>query len=158
MKIAVGADHAGFEMKNDIKAFLELQEWDVIDLGAHEYAPLDDYPDFAFDVAEAVKNGDVERGILICGSGIGASVAANKVVGVRAGLCAEPYSAHQGVEHDDMNIVVLGSRVTGIEVAKEIVNSFLKAEFTGETRHVRRLNKVLQIEAESLAGGSLKAE
>lgn len=150
MKIAIGADHAGFELKEELKAFAETLGHDVEDLGAHEYNGQDDYPDFAAAVAHEVAGGRVERGVLICGSGIGASIAANKVVGIRAGVCAEPYSAHQGVEHDDMNIVVVGSRVTGIEVAKEIVAAFLGAEFTGEERHIRRLNKVLEIEQSSL--------
>lgn len=147
MKIAVGADHAGFELKEFLKNEIEKAGFEVMDMGATQYDALDDYPDFAALVAEEVSQHNADRGVLVCGSGIGASIAANKVKGVRAGLCAEPYSAHQGVEHDDMNIVVLGSRVTGIEVAKEIVKSFLGAEFTGEERHVRRLNKVLEIEA-----------
>ncbi len=152
MTIAIGADHAGFELKEELKTFAEKLGHDVADLGAHEYNALDDYPDFAAAVAMEVAAERASKGILICGSGVGASIAANKVVGVRAAVCCEPYSAHQGVEHDDMNVVVVGSRVTGIEVAKEIIASFLRAEFSGEDRHVRRLNKVLKIESLSLEG------
>lgn len=156
MTIAIGADHAGFDLKEELKRHIESLGFDIEDFGAHHYDAQDDYPDFARLTAEAVASGKYAKGVLICGSGIGASVAANKVVGIRAGVCAEPYSAHQGVEHDDMNIVVVGSRVTGIEVAKEIMASFLKAQFSGEERHVRRLNKLLEIERDSLAaqGGS----
>jgi ribose 5-phosphate isomerase B len=147
MRVAIGGDHAGFELKNELAAFAVSLGHEVEDLGACSYDALDDYPDFAFLVAQSVAKQEVERGILICGSGVGASIAANKVRGVRASVCCEPYSAHQGVEHDDMNVVVVGSRVTGVEVAKEIVASFLRAQFSGEERHVRRLNKVLEIEA-----------
>jgi ribose 5-phosphate isomerase B len=154
VKVLIAADHAGFELKNDLKAFLESLGYEMIDLGALTYEALDDYPDFAYALAKALVGGEGDRGVLICGSGIGASIAANKVKGVRAGVCAEPYSAHQGVEHDDVNVVVIGSRVTGIEVAKEIVKSFLGAEFSGEERHVRRLNKVLEIEAAQCATAS----
>lgn len=147
MKVLIAADHAGFELKNELKGFVEALGHDVIDLGASHYDALDDYPDFARILATSLVEGEGERGVLICGSGIGAGIAANKVRGIRAGICAEPYSAHQGVEHDDMNVVVVGSRVTGIEVAKEIVKSFLGATFSGEERHIRRLNKVLEIES-----------
>jgi ribose 5-phosphate isomerase B len=147
MKVLIAADHAGFELKNELRGFVGGMGHDVIDLGASNYDALDDYPDFAERLAKALMAGEGDRGVLICGSGIGAGIAANKVKGVRAGVCAEPYSAHQGVEHDDMNVVVVGSRVTGVEVAKEIVSSFLGANFSGEERHVRRLNKVLEIEA-----------
>jgi len=126
-----------------------------VDLGAHSYDALDDYPDFAERVGRAVAAHEVDRGVLICGSGVGASIAANKIVGVRAGLCTDTYSAHQGVEHDDVNVLVLASRITGIEVANEILINFLKAEFSGEERHVRRLNKVLLIEKHSLEGEPL---
>jgi ribose 5-phosphate isomerase B len=149
MKIAIGADHAGFEMKEELKRDVEAAGHDVFDLGAFEYDALDDYPDFAREVAKAVVSHETERGIIICGSGIGASIAANKVKGIRAGVVYESYAAHQGVEHDDMNVLVLGSRVVGIEVAREALKSFLGAQFSGEERHVRRLNKVLLIEEEN---------
>src|SRR5579862_150852 len=146
MKIALGADHAGFEMKNELKADILDAGHEVLDLGADCYDALDDYPDFAAKVARAVAAKEAERGVLICGSGIGASIAANKIKGVRAGVVSESYGAHQGVEHDDMNVLVLGSRVMGIEVAREALRSYLKAEFSGEERHVRRLNKMLVLE------------
>lgn len=147
MRVAIGGDHAGFELKEALRAFIDELGYETVDEGATQFDALDDYPDFALAVAKAVVADRADRGIVICGSGIGAGIAANKVRGVRAGICAEPYSAHQGVEHDDMNVVVVGSRVTGIEVAKEIVRAFLGAKFSGEERHVRRLNKVLEIEA-----------
>ncbi|MHB8637016.1 MAG: ribose 5-phosphate isomerase B [Fimbriimonadaceae bacterium] len=149
MRVAIGGDHAGFELKEALRVYIGELGYQTFDEGAYTYEPLDDYPDFALAVARAVVSDKVDRGVLICGSGIGAGVAANKVVGVRAGICAEPYSGHQGVEHDDMNVVVIGSRVTGIEVAKEIVRAFLSAKFSGEERHVRRLNKVLEMEADA---------
>ncbi len=151
MKVAVGGDHAGFELKEALRAFIGELGYETVDDGAYEYDALDDYPDMALAVAKSVTEGRAEKGVLICGSGVGASIAANKVRGVRASVCCEPYSGHQGVEHDDMNIVVIGSRVTGIEVAKEIVRAFLAARFSGEERHLRRLNKVLEIEADALA-------
>ena len=147
MIVAVGADHAGFELKQHLVAELGTQGYDVVDLGAHEYVASDDYPDFAFSVAKAVAEGKAQKGIVICGSGIGACIAANNVKGARAGLATDTYSAHQGVEHDDMNVLTIGSRITGIEVVREIVRAYLGAEFSGEHRHVRRLNKVLEIEA-----------
>ncbi|HWD39758.1 MAG TPA: ribose 5-phosphate isomerase B [Fimbriimonas sp.] len=146
MKIAVGADHAGFELKEALKQQIIDAGHDLTDLGAETYEPLDDYPDFAAKVGRAVASKEVDRAILICGSGIGASIAANKIKGVRAGIATESYAAHQGVEHDDMNVLVLASRIIGIEVAHEAVRSFLNAEFSGEERHVRRLNKVLLLE------------
>ena len=151
MRVAIGGDHAGFELKEALRSYITELGYEQVDEGAYTYEPLDDYPDFALAVAKAVVSDQVDRGVLICGSGIGASIAANKVVGIRAGVCAEPYSAHQGVEHDDMNVVVVGSRVTGIEVAKEIVKAFLGAKFSGEERHLRRLNKVLEIEADAFS-------
>lgn len=151
MKIAIGGDHAGFDLKNELRVFTESLGHEVVDLGAEKYDPLDDYPDFAYAVAKSVADGESVRGILICGSGVGASIAANKVLHVRASVACEPYSAHQGVEHDDMNVVVVGSRVTGVEVAKEIVKAFVGASFSGEERHIRRLNKVIEIEANNLA-------
>jgi ribose 5-phosphate isomerase B len=146
MIVAIGADHAGFELKNHLVAELETQGYDVADLGAHEFVATDDYPDYAILVAEAVAAGKAHKGIVICGSGIGACIAANKVKGARAGLATDTYSAHQGVEHDDMNVLTVGSRITGIEVVREIVKSYLSATFSGEERHVRRLNKVLNAE------------
>jgi ribose 5-phosphate isomerase B len=146
MKIVMGGDHAGFELKEALKSELDRDGFDVIDVGAHVYNSLDDYPDFALDLAREVLNHPDSKGILICGSGIGASVAANKIKGIRAGIASESYAAHQGVEHDDMNVLVLASRITGIEVAREAVHAYLKATFSGEERHVRRLNKVLQME------------
>lgn len=146
MRIAIASDHAGFELKNALVPLLQQQGNEVTDLGTHSTDPVD-YPDSAEAVALALREGRAERGILICGSGVGASVAANKVPGVRAGLCHDTYSAHQGVEHDDMNVMVLGARVIGISTAEELVRAFLHAVFTEEERHQRRLKKVLALEA-----------
>ncbi|MCG9895677.1 MAG: ribose 5-phosphate isomerase B [Fimbriimonadaceae bacterium] len=146
MRVAVGADHAGFPVKAEIAALVARLGHEVDDHGTHSTEACD-YPDTARSVAEAVAAGRADRGLLICGSGLGASIAANKVPGARAGNCSDRYSAHQGVEHDDMNILVFGARVIGIEVAKELVEAFLAARFSGEERHVRRLNKVKAIEA-----------
>jgi ribose 5-phosphate isomerase B len=145
MRITIGSDHAGFELKKVLIDCLKQQGHQVKDLGTNSDAPVD-YPDYAEAVALSVLRGDSERGILICGSGVGASVAANKIPGVRAGLAHDCYSAHQGVEHDDVNVLVLGSRVIGPELAKDLCATFLKARFTGEERHQRRLNKILSIE------------
>jgi ribose 5-phosphate isomerase B len=147
VKIALGTDHAGFEFKNQLATILTNQGVDVLEVGAHSYDANDDYPDFAEAVARAVADGQAERGILVCGSGVGASVAANKVNGVRAAMCHDTYSAHQGVEHDDMNVLCMGARIIGIELAREIATAFLGAEFSGEPRHARRLAKVMAIEA-----------
>jgi RpiB/LacA/LacB family sugar-phosphate isomerase len=152
MKIALGADHAGFELKQCVKTRLLEWQHEALDLGTHSTEPVD-YPDFAEAVGLAVRDGKAERGILICGSGVGASVAANKIPGVRAGLCHDHYSAHQGVEHDDMNVLVLGGRVIGESVALELVSAFLDSEYTGEERHQRRLAKVKAIEARYAAKG-----
>jgi RpiB/LacA/LacB family sugar-phosphate isomerase len=149
-KIALASDHAGFELKQAIKAHLRELKLDVLDLGTHSTRPVD-YPDFAEALGHAVREGKVDRGILICGSGVGASVAANKIRGVRAGLCHDHYSAHQGVEHDDMNVLVMGGRVIGDSVALELVHAFLQARFTSEKRHQRRLDKVKAIESRYLA-------
>jgi ribose 5-phosphate isomerase B len=146
MRIAIGADHAGYELKEILKKHIHELGHDVADLGTDSSAPVD-YPDFARAVAEAVAQGQADRGVLICGSGVGASIAANKVPGVRAGMCHDSYSAHQGVEHDDMNILVLGSRIVGIALAKDLVEVYLSASFTHAERHVRRLAKVKAIEA-----------
>ena len=147
MRVALGADHAGFEMKQVMSKHLKRLGHEIVDAGAYEYDALDDFPDFSEAVATHVADGRAKRGVLVCGSGVGASVAANKVRGVRAGTCHDTYSAHQGVEHDDMNVVCIGSRIVGQELAKEIVSAFLSAEFiSSEEKYVRRLNKVLAIE------------
>ena len=146
MRVALAADHAGFDLKESIKALLSQLKHEVIDLGTHSTDPVD-YPDVAEAVGLAVRDEKASRGILICGSGVGASVAVNKIPGVRAGLCHDHYSAHQGVEHDDMNILVLGGRVIGESVAFELVSAFLGARYTEEDRHQRRLEKVKAIEA-----------
>src|SRR5881409_2819893 len=142
MRVAIGSDHAGFALKKDIAEKLRALGHDVTDVGAHSYVATDDYPDFAEVVGKAVLDGRAERGVLICGSGVGASVAANKLPGIRAGLCHDTYSAHQGVEHDDMNVLVLGGRIVGPALAVELVRAFVAARFTGEERHVRRLAKI----------------
>ncbi|MCI0650440.1 MAG: ribose 5-phosphate isomerase B [Planctomycetes bacterium] len=146
MRLVMGSDHAGFELKETLARELAQAGHEVMNAGTHDARAVD-YPDFAELVGTAVRDGRAERGIVICGSGVGASVAANKVRGVRAGLCHDTYSAHQGVEHDDMNVLVLGSRVIGVELAREIVRSYLGAKYTAEERHARRLAKVLAIEA-----------
>ncbi len=146
MRIGLAADHAGFDLKNDIAEELTKADHEVIDLGAHEYNKDDDYPDFAEAIARAIQRNGIDRGILICGSGVGASIAANKLAGIRAGLCHDTYSAHQGVEHDNMNVLVLGSRIVGVELARDLVKTFLGARFSGEERHRRRLEKVRALE------------
>ena len=145
MRIAVASDHAGFHIKTDVAAALQAAGHDVTDLGTYDETPVD-YPDYAEKLGQAVIEGRVERGVLVCGSGVGASVAANKMPGIRAGLCHDTYSAHQGVEHDDMNVLVLGGRVIGSEVAKELARAFVSARYTHEERHERRLAKVRAIE------------
>ncbi|HKQ47918.1 MAG TPA: ribose 5-phosphate isomerase B [Phycisphaerae bacterium] len=145
MKIALGSDHAGFDLKQRVKDHVLKLGHEATDLGTNSVEPVD-YPDFAEAVALAVRDRRADRGILVCGSGVGASIAANKVPGVRAGLCHDSYSAHQGVEHDDMNVLVLGGRIVGEALAMELVEEFLKARFTAEERHQRRLNKVLALE------------
>ncbi len=145
MKIALGADHAGFELKEIVKAHVLELKHEVLDLGTWSTEPVD-YPKFSETVALAVRDGSAERGILMCGSGVGASVAANKIPGIRAGLCHDYYSAHQGVEHDNMNILVMGGRVIGEFVALELVRAFLDARYTAEERHQRRLEMVAAIE------------
>ena len=145
MKIAVGSDHAGFPLKEEVKKYLQELGHRVVDVGTHNTDPVD-YPDYAEAVGKAVIERKAERGIVVCGSGVGASVAANKIPGVRAGLCHDTYSARQGVEHDDMNVLVMGSRVIGPAVGRELVTAYLSGKFTKEARHVRRLNKVRAIE------------
>jgi ribose 5-phosphate isomerase B len=146
MRIALGSDHAGFEMKGRLAKQLGELGHQVVDVGTYSADPVD-YPDFAEAVGKALLEGRADRGVLICGSGVGASVAANKMRGIRAGLCHDTYSAHQGVEHDDMSILVLGSRVIGFALAQEIVTAYIGAKFNNEERHVRRLNKVKALEA-----------
>jgi ribose 5-phosphate isomerase B len=146
VKVAIASDHAGLPLKRALQPIVAQLGHEVIDLGAHTDDPNDDYPDFALALGRAVSGGGAERGLLFCGSGIGASVAVNKIDGIRAGNCMDHYSAHQGVEHDDMNVLVLGGRVVGAAVAEEMMRAFLAARFTGEPRHQRRLNKVLAIE------------
>lgn len=149
MRIAVGCDHAGFELKREMDQWLRQWGHDVQDVGAHTFDPADDYPDYSKKVADAVANGTADRGIIACGSGVGASIAASKVGGVRAATCHDTYSARQGVEHDDMNVLCVGSRVVGVELARELVSAFLEARFSEEERHVRRLKKVIAIEADN---------
>jgi RpiB/LacA/LacB family sugar-phosphate isomerase len=146
MIIAIGADHAGYELKQDVADYLRGLGHTVLDLGADNANTRDDYPDYAEAVGLAVLEKRSDRGIVICGSGVGASVAANKLPGIRACLCHDTYSAHQGVEHDDMNVLVLGARVIGTEMAHELVRAFVGAEFSGEERHRRRLAKVKALE------------
>ncbi len=146
MKVGVASDHAGFALKEAMKSEIEAAGHAVVDLGTHSTDSVD-YPDFAEKLGLAVVRGDVARGVLFCGSGIGASVAANKIPGVRAGNCSDTYSAHQGVEHDAMNILVLGGRTVGAAVASEMVRAYLAAEYTHEARHEKRLAKVMAIEA-----------
>ncbi len=145
MKVAVAGDHAGYPLKEEIIASLTKSGHEVLDLGTYSTDSVD-YPDFAQALGKAIQTGEAERGILICGSGVGACVAANKMRGVRAGLCHDTYSAHQGVEHDDTNVLCLGARVIGSAVADELVKAFLSARFTGEERHLRRLKKVERLE------------
>jgi len=153
MRVAIAADHAGFELKREIGLLVAGLGHDVRDLGAFDAEPSD-YPDFARLVGEAVVGGDADRGVLICGSGVGASIAANKISGVRAAVCHDTYSARQGVEHDDMNVLVLGSRVVGLELARELAGAFLGARFSNEERHRRRLEKVRALEKLSRSDGS----
>jgi ribose 5-phosphate isomerase B len=148
MKLVIAADHAGFSLKEDVRAHLTKQGYEVVDLGAFNGNEPDDYPDFAEKVGEAIRSGVAKKGILICGSGVGVCVAANKIPGIRAGMCHDTYSAHQGVEHDDMNVIVLGARIIGTALANELVDTFLGAKFSAnEERFTRRFNKVLAIEA-----------
>jgi ribose 5-phosphate isomerase B len=149
VRVAFSADHAGAALKDELMARLEAAfgGHDLIDLGGDGSDPTDDYPDFARRLGEAIQAGEAERGVLICGSGVGASVAANKMRGIRSAVCHDTYSAHQGVEHDDMNVLTLGARVIGPEPAFECAVAFLAATFSGEPRHRRRLDKVLAMEA-----------
>ena len=146
MRIIVAADHAGFPLNERVISELRAAGHEITDIGTHDGAQADDYPDYALALGRAVQDGKVEIGILICGSGVGASVAANKLKGVRAALCGDTYSAHQSREHDDCNVLCLGARVVGVELALEIVRAFVGARFTGEERHRRRLAKINEIE------------
>ena len=148
MRVGLAADHGGFELKGKMLEELRGAGYDLVDYGAHEYQAQDDYPDFVVLLARAVAQGEVERGIAICGSGVGASVAANKVRGVRAALITDAFSAHQGVEDDDMNIICLGGRVTGSALAWDLIQTYLKARFKGAERFQRRLDKVAALERE----------
>src|SRR5438067_12239184 len=146
MRVTIGADHAGYEMKSELVELIKKLGHTVHDVGTFEPGKPDDYPDYAVLVASDIRSGHADRGILVCGSGVGVSVAANKFKGIRAGLCHDHYSAHQGVEHDDMNVLVLGARIIGQMLAQDVTEAFLSARFSGEDRHVRRLNKVKGIE------------
>ena len=155
MKLVIASDHAGFSLKEEVRAYLAKTTHEVLDLGAFKCEPQDDYPDFAERVGEAIKAGEAPRGILICGSGVGVSIAANKIPGIRAAMCHDTYSAHQGVEHDDMNVLVIGARIVASALAYELVESFLKAKFiSNEERFTRRFKKVLAIEAKYQRGTS----
>ena len=152
MKVAIGADHGGYELKSDIAKLLESLGHEVIDQGAHKFDPEDDFPDFAAPVAASVQAGKAERGIIICGSGVGATITANKFPGVRAGLCHDTYSAGQGVQHDDMNVLCLGARVVGVALAVDLVKSFINARLeSNEPRFQRRLDKVTVIEKNQIS-------
>jgi ribose 5-phosphate isomerase B len=152
MRIALGSDHAGFDLKEALRPFIESLGHEVTDLGTHS-ADSVDYPDYAEKVSLAVIGGEADRGIMLCGSGVGASIAANKIPGIRAANCEDYYSAHQGVEHDAMNVLVLGGRIIGQALAEDMVRGYLNAEYTGEDRHARRLAKVVAIETRAMDGG-----
>jgi RpiB/LacA/LacB family sugar-phosphate isomerase len=147
MRIAVGSDHAGYQLKEHIARLLRAAGHDIVDVGTHSEEPVD-YPDFAAAVGRMVLDGTAERGIVVCGSGAGASIAANKLRGIRAGLAHDTYTAHQCVEHDDVNVLAIGSRVVGTALADEIITAFVNATFSGAQRHVRRVNKVIELENE----------
>ena len=145
MRLALSADHAGYHLKQDLAAKLTQQGHEILDLGTHSLAPVD-YPDSAEAVARSLRDGQAERGIIVCGSGAGVSIAASKFPGIRAAVCHDTYTAHQAVEHDDMNVLCLGARVVGPSLALELVTAFLTARFSGEDRHLRRLHKIADIE------------
>ncbi len=149
MRIAVAADHAGFPLKQTVLDEIERLGHEAVDLGTFSTDAVD-YPDYAEKLGRSIIDGDADRGIVLCGSGVGASVAANKMRGIRSAVCHDTYSAHQGVEHDDMNVLSIGARIIGPELALEVVRAFAGAEFSGDERHVRRLNKVLAIEERSM--------
>jgi ribose 5-phosphate isomerase B len=154
MRVGIATDHGGFELKEDVLANLREAGHEVVDFGAHKLDPGDDYPDFVIPLARAVAEGTVERGVAVCGSGVGASVCANKIPGVRAGLVSDHYSAHQGVEHDHMNIICVGGRTIGPFAAWDLIEAFLNAQFSQEPRHLRRLAKVAALEATPVRGKS----
>jgi ribose 5-phosphate isomerase B len=151
MKVVIGSDHAGYQLKNAMGDLLRSMGNEVLDVGAFNENPSD-YPDFAEAVGRAVLDGKAERGVLICGSGVGASVAVNKLPGIRGGMCHDTYSAHQGVEHDNINVLVLGSRVIGVALAQDLIKAYMGAKFTNEERHVRRLGKVKALEMKYCTG------
>lgn len=146
MRIAIGADHAGYDLKQEIADFVRKLGHEVVDVGTDDATTPVDYPDYAEAVGLALLEQMADRGLVVCGSGVGASIAINKLPGIRAGLCHDTYSAHQGVEHDDMNVLVLGARIIGVALARELVLAFLEAQFTNEKRHQRRLAKVIALE------------
>lgn len=146
MKIAIACDHGGYPLKEPMIRVIESMGFDVVDLGANEYDKDDDYPDFARYIGEAIQHGNADKGVLLCGSGVGACIAANKMDGIRASVCHDVYSAHQGVEHDAMNVLCLGSRIIGPQLAEDLVRAFVAATFSGEARHKRRLEKVNALE------------
>ena len=150
MKVGVASDHGGFSLKTIILEFLKESGYEVIDFGATVLDLTDDYPDFVIPLAKAISSNQVDRGIAICGSGVGAAIAANKITGVRAALINDYFSAHQGVEDDDMNLISLGGRVIGFAAAQELISAFLSAKFTGEERHLRRLQKIKQLESKTI--------
>jgi RpiB/LacA/LacB family sugar-phosphate isomerase len=145
MRIVIGSDHAGFELKSTIVSYIQDLGHQIIDVGTNNAEPVD-YPEYAEAVGKAILEERADRGIMICGSGVGASIAVNKLPGIRAGLCHDTYSAHQGVEHDNINVLIMGARIIGIETARELVRAYLGAEFTKEERHLRRLDKVSKLE------------
>ena len=151
MKVAIGADHGGYILKSDMMKLLESLGHDVTDLGAHHYDAEDDFPDFTAPVAAAVQAGEADRGIILCGSGVGACIAANKFPGVRAGMCHDTYSAGQGVRHDDMNVLCMGARVVGVALAEDLVKAFMSATLESHPRFQRRLDKVAAIEQDQVA-------
>lgn len=146
MRIAIAADHAGYQIKDDVINIVQFLGHDIIDLGTYNQEPVD-YPDYALKLGKVVAENQVDRGILICGSGVGACIAANKIKGIYASVCHDTYSAHQGVEHDNMNVLCIGSRIIGIELVKELIKAFLSAEFQKEDRFIRRFEKIKSIEA-----------
>jgi len=146
MKIGIAADHGGFELKEILQSYLLSLNYDVVDFGAFEINNQDDFPDFIIPLSEAVATKEVERGIAVCGSGVGAAICANKIKGIRASLITDHFSAHQGVEDDDMNVLCLGGRITGVAVAKELAKVFLESSFSGGEKYVRRINKILELE------------
>jgi ribose 5-phosphate isomerase B len=150
MRVAFGCDHGGYPFREPILEHLRAAGHTVVDCGAYSFEPTDDYPDFTFAAGEAVRRGDADRAIVVCGSAVGAAIAANKLVGIRASIAHDTYSAHQGVEHDDMNVLALGARVIGPELALEIVDTFLRAQFSQGERHVRRIGKIKAVEKKEL--------